>query len=132
MLIVAGCDPLIRGYNLETGAVKLFHGHKGWVYCLMIYKEYLYSGGDDNVVRIWNCDTGDQIEQLIGHRNGVTQITVANNQIYTGSFDHYILQWDVEELTKRIEEKKQMKEEDILSRKIETFNRYLADRKKKK
>jgi WD40 repeat protein len=72
MLIVAGCDPLIRGYHLETGAVKLFHGHKGWIYCLMIYNGYLYSGGDDNVVRIWDCNTGSQVEQLIGHRNGVT------------------------------------------------------------
>jgi WD40 repeat protein len=62
MLIVAGCDPLIRGYNLETGAVKIFHGHKGWIYCLMVYRGYLYSGGDDNMVRIWDCSSGTQIE----------------------------------------------------------------------
>ena len=62
----------------------------------------------------------------------MTQICVANNQIYTGSFDHYIMQWDAEELQNRISEKMQMKAEDIASRKIETYNRFLADRKKKK
>ncbi len=72
MIIVAGCDPVIRGYNLASGEMTLFQGHKGWVYCLLIYQGYLYSGGDDNVVRIWNLETNQQIEQLVGHRNGVT------------------------------------------------------------
>jgi WD40 repeat protein len=58
-LFVAGLDPVIRAYHLETGAVKLFTGHKGWVFCLLIYKGCLYSGGDDNVVRIWNLETTD-------------------------------------------------------------------------
>lgn len=56
-LIVAGVDPIIRAYHLEQGTVKLFKGHKGWVYCLLIVGNYLYSGGDDNVVRIWNFET---------------------------------------------------------------------------
>ena len=71
-LIVAGVDPIIRGYRLADGEVKMYRGHKGWVYCLLIVGDYLYSGGDDNVVRIWNLKTTDQIEQLVGHRNGVT------------------------------------------------------------
>ena len=57
-LIVAGCDPIIRSYQLEDGKVKLFIGHKGWVYCLRMHNQYLFSGGDDNVVRIWELSTG--------------------------------------------------------------------------
>lgn len=95
-LIVAGVDPIIRGYRLADGEVKMFRGHKGWVYCLLIVGDYLYSGGDDNVVRIWNLKTTDQIEQLVGHRNGVTQIVMCNNMIVTGSFDHYVMTWDTD------------------------------------
>ena len=124
-LLVAGCDPVIRSYNLETGAVKLFAGHKGWVYCLLIHNKFLFSGGDDNIVRIWDLETTTQIEQLVAHRNGITQICLANDHIFTGSFDHYNVMWDYKELMSRIAEKKQMRLEDIASRKIETYNRIL-------
>lgn len=75
-IIVAGCEPIIRAYNFETGATKLFQGHKGWVYCLLLYKNLLFSGGDDNVVRVWDMKTCDQLDQLIAHRNGVTSIVM--------------------------------------------------------
>ena len=35
-IFVAGCDPTIRAYNIETGDTKMFQGHKGWVYCLEV------------------------------------------------------------------------------------------------
>lgn len=68
----------------------------------------------------------------MGHRNGVTQIRVCNNYILTGSFDHYIMQWDCHQLFQRIIEKQLMREEDILSRRIETYNRIIAEKKKQK
>ena len=37
MIIVAGCEPIIRAYNFETGAQKMFQGHRGWVYCLLLF-----------------------------------------------------------------------------------------------
>jgi hypothetical protein len=50
---------------------------------------------------------------------------MANNNIFTGSFDHYIVVWDFEEMMLRIEEKKLMRLEDIRSRKVETYYRVL-------
>ena len=131
MIIVAGCDPIIRGYNFETGKVKNFIGHQGWVYCLYISdldKNLLYSGGDDKCVRIWDMTTTACIEELRAHRNGVTSVVICNNRLYTGSFDHYIVEYDYPELLLRVKEKQLMRNEDVLSRKIEVYHRALAER----
>ena len=53
-IFVAGCDPIIRAFNIETGETKMFQGHKGWVYCLEILGDRMFSGGDDRSVIIWD------------------------------------------------------------------------------
>ena len=45
---MGGCDPVIRAFNLETGGHKLFEGHKGWVQCIELHDDRLFSGGDDS------------------------------------------------------------------------------------
>lgn len=57
LIIVAGCEPIIRAYNVDQGKQKTFMGHKGWVYCLMVHGELLFSGGDDNMIRVWDIKT---------------------------------------------------------------------------
>jgi WD40 repeat protein len=52
-IFVAGCDPTIRGFNIETGECIEYTGHQGWVYCLTTYNEYLLSGGDDKTIKVW-------------------------------------------------------------------------------
>mmetsp|Transcript_21356 Transcript_21356/g.33039 ORF Transcript_21356/g.33039 Transcript_21356/m.33039 type:complete len:166 (-) Transcript_21356:235-732(-) len=74
-VFVAGCDPIIRCFNMETGETKLFAGHKGWIYTLAIFDDRLYSGGDDRTIIIWNIANGKVQEQLAGHENGVTTLT---------------------------------------------------------
>lgn len=55
-IFVAGCDPIIRAFNIETGEALMFQGHKGWVYCLEIKDDRMYSGGDDRSIIIWNLN----------------------------------------------------------------------------
>ena len=55
-IIVAGCEPIIRSYDFKTGKTKTFMGHRGWVYCLLLHKGWLFSGGDDNIVRVWDME----------------------------------------------------------------------------
>jgi WD40 repeat protein len=104
-IIVAGVDPVIRSYDMISGDCKLFSGHKGWVYSLFVYKGLLYSGGDDKVVRVWDLESGLCVEELNAHRNGVTSICICNKQLWTGSFDHYVVCYDYEAMKERISEK---------------------------
>ena len=69
-----------------------------------IKSEWLFSSSDDNTVRIWDIKTGLCLEELIGHKNGVTCMTFANNQLFTGSYDHYMIQWDLADIELKIQE----------------------------
>ena len=120
-IVVAGCEPIIRSYDFNSGKSKQFIGHRGWVYCLLLHKNYLFSGGDDNMIRVWHMETADQLEALSAHRNGVTSIVMCCNMLVTASFDHYVVTWDFFGLEDRVAEKKMMREEDVASRKIEVY-----------
>jgi WD40 repeat protein len=61
-VFVAGCDPIIRAYNLETGEPQQYQGHKGWVYCIETNGDRMYSGGDDRSIIIWNIKTTKMLE----------------------------------------------------------------------
>jgi len=97
-IFVAGCDPIIRGFNLENGESKEYQGHTGWVYCLKVHGDHLFSGGDDKSIRVWDIETGKMVDELIAHENGITCMAFANNDLYTGSFDHYIFCWDLQDI----------------------------------
>lgn len=132
-IFVAGCDPIIRGFSLETGECKLYQGHEGWIYCLEVFEGKLFSGGDDRTIKIWDIETTQMLEELNAHENGVTCLAFANHELFSGSYDHYIICWDMQEIETRIHERALMRQEDILSRKIEVFWRIIdAKRGKKK
>mmetsp|Transcript_48605 Transcript_48605/g.35793 ORF Transcript_48605/g.35793 Transcript_48605/m.35793 type:complete len:136 (+) Transcript_48605:611-1018(+) len=94
-IFVAGCDPIIRGFHLETGDCRMYQGHLGWVYCMAEYEGRLFSGGDDKTVKIWDIESARMLEELSSHKNGVTCIAFANQELFSGSFDHNIICWDM-------------------------------------
>ncbi len=53
-IFVGGCDPIIRSWDLISGECVQYQGHTGWVYCMKVYKNLLFSGGDDKTIKIWN------------------------------------------------------------------------------
>lgn len=71
------------------------------------------------------------LEELTGHHNGVTSLTFANNELFSGSQDHYIICWDVEEIALRIREKQLMVHEDLLSRRADLYYKLTTKKKKK-
>ena len=55
-----------------------------------------------------------------------------NNMLYSGSFDHSIRSWDLNEMKNRIRERSFMSSEDLWSLKYNTFYDKLYKKKKKK
>ena len=92
----------------------------------------MYSGGDDRSIIIWNIESTKMLEQLTGHENGVTSIGFAAGDLYTGSFDHHVICWDLNDLEDRISEKEDMRQADIESRRYEVYWRLMDAKKGKK
>lgn len=131
-VFVAGTDPIIRSFNLATGATKEYKGHKGWIYNIIFHGKRMFSGGDDRIVIIWDIETTNIVETLAGHMNGVTSLALCNGDLFSGSFDHYILQWDLEDIEERIMEKEHMKAADIESKKLDVYWKVIEGNKKSK
>jgi WD40 repeat protein len=49
------------------------------------------------------------LEELNGHENGVTCLAFANQELFSGSYDHYIICWDMQEIESRITERDLMR-----------------------
>lgn len=49
------------------------------------------------------------MDELIYHENGVTCLEFALGDIFSGSYDHYIICWDLREIEKRIYERELMR-----------------------
>ena len=82
---------------------------------------------------MWDIKTGKLLDEMVGHTNGVTCFTIANRkELCSGSYDHYVLIWDLDKLDKRITEGNMMFREDVLSRKYEVYYKSLYGKKKKK
>lgn len=89
---------------------------------------WLLSGSDDCSVKIWDADKTTFLTELTNHKNAVSCMTLANNELFTGSLDHYVRIWDLPSIDEKLKELEQMAAEDIRSRKL----RRMADSKKGK
>lgn len=141
-LFVAGCDPCIRAYDLTNGNIKTFEGHRSWVLCMQVLQlkredgtvrdEWLFSGSDDNTIRVWSLKTCKCLDELNGHTNGVLSLAFADNNLFSGSYDQYLIMWDLNEIEHKINELQRMQFEDLRSKKFEAFEAYMESKGKRK
>ncbi|WP_243292264.1 WD40 repeat domain-containing protein [Bacillus sp. FJAT-47783] len=63
----------------------------------VLYSGKIATGSDDNLVRIWDMKTGEQIEEYQGHDSLVQSVKWAPNGEYLAStsYDETIILWDV-------------------------------------
>lgn len=132
IVYVGGSDLVIKSWDLLSMKSTTYKGVRSWVMGLNIYENFLIGYSDDKMISVWDKITGKLLEQFSGHKDGITCLGILGDQMYSGGFDQCVLVWDLEEMKKRIGERKVMTKEDIESRKIETFFRALNNTKKGK
>ena len=97
----------------------------------------MFSGGDDKRIKVWdlkssktgifedifrdNLFTVKEVEEFVGHKDGVTCIVFSGEILYSGSFDHSIRSWDLQEMMRRTVDRNMMLKEELWSRKLEAY-----------
>lgn len=82
--------------NLKQMPIAILSGHTSYISCLMIHKNKLYSGSNDNTIRIWNTETNEEITILRGHVEHVYNLIIRENKLYSKSFDRTTRVWNIE------------------------------------
>lgn len=77
--------------------IKTFRGHRNAVYCAIFDKsgEYIITGSDDRLVKIWSTATGFCLCSCRGHEGDITDLAVSANNILmaSASNDCFIRVW---------------------------------------
>ena len=77
----------------------LSSGHSAPVRCVAISQDgqFLISGGDDRIVKIWNIHEGEELYTLTGHSESVTSVAISpdGETFASGSVDKTIKLWNL-------------------------------------
>jgi WD40 repeat protein len=73
-------------------------GHEGDIYCVAVLPDgRVVSGSWDNTLRVWDLDSGEQLQVLEGHTGTVFAVAaLPNGQVVSGSGDGTVRVWDFE------------------------------------
>jgi len=89
----------LRTNQLEEMPGRTLVGHTGKVFSVAFSADdkLLASGGKDNTIRLWDADSGEQIQTFTGHTDGVVSVGFSpdgKTLASAGRIDHVKL-WDV-------------------------------------
>jgi WD40 repeat protein len=81
----------------EAGVIKprKLEGHTADVIALAVGLDgKVYSGSEDETIRVWSGDDGTHLQTLVGHTDVVTALAVGlDGKVYSGSVDKLIRVW---------------------------------------
>ena len=75
-------------------------GHKNSVRSVAITQDgkYIVSGSDDETIKLWDIQSGKELQSFEGHKNSVRSVAITpdGKHIVSGSFDGTIKLWDIQ------------------------------------
>lgn len=69
---------------------------EGWVWPLAVVGNTLFSGGEDTVIRAYDCLSLSEMGKLEGHTGAVCALEGDVSRLYSGSYDRTIRVWDLQ------------------------------------
>jgi len=84
----------------DPALVRIFSGHEGYINSVSISADgkRLASGSDDKTVRLWDTETGKEIQRFVGHEELVSSVSLSadGKRLASGSGDKTVRLWDTE------------------------------------
>ncbi|XP_029384219.1 CMT1A duplicated region transcript 1 protein [Echeneis naucrates] len=98
LVITAGSDASIRCWSLKTDRCEMvLYGHTGTVNCLDVHADRLVSGAKDCLVKVWNLQTGNHLEDFnFKHPKSIQCVKITTTQIYSSCERGLVKIWDLE------------------------------------
>ena len=95
ILHVGRANGYLQAFVFETNnsQLEIFHegkAHDGIIRSLQIDHDFLYSGGEDNRVKIWDLETAELVDEF-EHDNFVQDILVEKDKVISVSYDGRIV-----------------------------------------
>lgn len=84
--------------NWRTGRCTthtLDHDTQGTITCLALDRDYIFTAGEDKVVKVWSATSHKVLHRMEGHAGGVWALQYENNWLVSGSTDRTLRVWDV-------------------------------------
>ncbi|MFX1266214.1 MAG: WD40 repeat domain-containing protein, partial [Promethearchaeota archaeon] len=88
-----------RGKINANWLVTVLEGHDVPVRAVFADEKYLYSGGRDGIIRVWDRKSWELVSVLEGHTVQIHSLTSDSRHTYSGSGDGLVRVWDKENLS---------------------------------
>lgn len=84
------------GTNWKYGrcSTKVFKGHSNGVMCLQFDDNILATGSYDATIKIWDIETGEELQTLRGHTSGIRALQFDDMKLISGSLDKTLKVWN--------------------------------------